>query len=158
MITARSARQPYVGCFVRPGFEVLGAQSIETAPGNFELVSGLGGAESQLPKTLQNVTNEGRRVSMEQLLVLFKNAAWSRTASRTSYSVGLGLAPLTQCPERNHFPPPSSHLPPINTPYNPNAQALSRSEQPKRHKLISCVRRGPLPKDALSIRPQGGAS
>lgn len=113
-----------MGCFVRAGFEVFGAQSIETAPGNFELVSGLGGAESQFAKTIQNVTNEGRRVSMEQLLVLFKNGAWRRTASRTSFFVGLGLAPEAM-PRNSPFPPPSSHPHPINTPYKSNAQALS---------------------------------
>ena len=65
MIAAGTARQPCVGSFVRAGFEVLGAQTVKTAAGNLELLSGLRGAEPQFAKTIQNVTNERRCMSME---------------------------------------------------------------------------------------------
>jgi len=95
MITAGTARHPYVSQVVRAGFEVFSVQSVETAAGNFELVSGLGGAESQFPKTIQNVTNEGRGLPMEQLLVLFKNVGSVRPAARASHFVGLRFAPAS---------------------------------------------------------------
>ena len=93
MIPAGTARDPDVGRFVGAGFEVFGAQGIESAAGNLELVSRFGGAEPPFPKALQNVTNEGRRMPMEQLLVLFKNLASTRAAPRASHFVGLRFAP-----------------------------------------------------------------
>ena len=42
MISAGTARHPQVGRFVRAGFEVFGAEGIETAAGNFELVGRFG--------------------------------------------------------------------------------------------------------------------
>ena len=93
MIPAGSARDPHVSRFVRAGFEVFGAKGIQTAAGNFELVSRLRGAEPQSAKTLENVTNEGRRMPMEQLLVLFKKVGSKRAASRASHFVGLRFAP-----------------------------------------------------------------
>jgi hypothetical protein len=78
MITARSARHPQVGRFVRAGLEVFAPEGIETAAGDFELVSRLGSAELQFPKAIQHVTNEGRRVPMGQLMVLFKNVGSPR--------------------------------------------------------------------------------
>ena len=95
MITAGAARHPHVGRLVRAGFEVFGAEGIETAAGNLELVARFGGAEPPFPKTIQNVTNEGRRMPMEQLLVLFKKLASARAAPRASHSVGLRYAPAS---------------------------------------------------------------
>jgi hypothetical protein len=65
MITTGTARYPRLSRFVGAGFKVFGAQGIEAAAGNFELISRLGGAEPQFAKTLQNVTNEGRSMPME---------------------------------------------------------------------------------------------
>ena len=81
--------------FVRAGFEVFGAEGIESAAGDLELVSRFGGVEPPLAKTLQNVTNEGGRMPMEQLLVLFKNVGSTRAASRASHFVGLRFAPAS---------------------------------------------------------------
>lgn len=95
MITAGTARHPHVSRFVRASLEVFGAERIESAAGNFELVSRLGGAEPQFPKTLQNVTDKGRRMPMEQLLVIFKNLDSTRAAPRASHFVGLRFAPAS---------------------------------------------------------------
>jgi hypothetical protein len=95
MIPAGTARDPDVGHFVRAGFEVFGAQGIESAAGNLELVCRFGGAEPPLAKTLQNVTNEGGRMPMEQLLVLFKKVGSTRAAPRASHFVGLRFAPAS---------------------------------------------------------------
>jgi hypothetical protein len=54
-----------MGRAVGTGGEVFGAQGIETAAGNLELVSRFGGTEPQFAKTIKNVTDEGRRVAME---------------------------------------------------------------------------------------------
>ena len=95
MISAGTARHPQVGRFVRAGFEVFGTEGIETAAGNFELVGGLGGAEPQFPKAIQNVTNEGRCMPMEQLWVLFKKLDSAHAAPRASHFVGLRYAPAS---------------------------------------------------------------
>jgi hypothetical protein len=95
MIPAGAARRPHAGRFVRARFEVFGTEGVETTTGNFELVGSFDGAEPQFPKTIQNVTNEGRRMSMKQLLVLFKKADSTRAASRASHFVGLRYAPAS---------------------------------------------------------------
>jgi hypothetical protein len=73
MIPAGSAGHPHVSGFVGAGFQVFGAERVEAATGNLELVSRLAGAEPQFPKAIQHVTNEGRSMPMKQLLVLFKS-------------------------------------------------------------------------------------
>ena len=96
MIAAGTAREPDVGRSAGAGLEVFGAEGIESAAGNLELVSRFGGTEPPLTKTLQNVTNEGRRMPMEQLLVLFKNVASTRAAPRASHFVSLRFAPADE--------------------------------------------------------------
>lgn len=93
MITTGTPGYPRVSRFVGAGFKVFGAQGIEAAAGNFELISRFGGAEPQFAKTIQNVTNEGRSVPMEQLLVLFKSIDSARATLRASHFVGLYLGP-----------------------------------------------------------------
>jgi hypothetical protein len=95
MIPAGTIRDPHVSRFVGAGFEVFGAEGIETTAGNLELVSRIEGTEPQSPKTLQNVTNEGRRMPMEQLLVLFKKVGSTLAASRASHFVDLRFAPAS---------------------------------------------------------------
>jgi hypothetical protein len=80
-----------VGRFVGAGFEVFGTEGIETAAGNFELVGRFGGAEPQFPKTIQNVTNEGRCMPMEQLWELFKKVDWAPAAPSRSSTVFAGF-------------------------------------------------------------------
>jgi hypothetical protein len=55
------------------GQPVIRAQSVETTPANFELISSLRGGQLRLSKSLQDVADEGRRMAVEQLLVLFRS-------------------------------------------------------------------------------------
>lgn len=169
MITAGTARHPYLGRFVRAGFEVFGAQGIETAAGNFELVSRLGGTEPQFPKTIQHVTNEGRRMSVEQLLVLFKSGGCRRTALRTSHFVGPCLClktmpgrSTTASKRRHHKTGEDKPSVPkgIIFPHHPAALHQSKRpitqmrkpffrHQPKLDKLTSFLGRGPKQKRSV---------
>jgi hypothetical protein len=88
-------------------------------------------------------------MSMEQLLVFFKNGGWRHTVLWASHFVGLPKA----TPRKRLFSPTHQLPSPINTAYKSNAEAVFRPDQPKLNKLIGFVRRPP--KNFIGVRPQG---
>ena len=75
VVTTGSAWDPQRSLLAGTGQAVIRAQSVESASRNFKLVRSLCGGQLLFSKTLQDVTNEGWGVSVEQLLVLFRSVA-----------------------------------------------------------------------------------
>ena len=73
MIAARSAWGPEGILFSGAGGVVSGGQSVEAAAGETQLSARLGGVQSVLAEAFQHMADEGRRVTMNQLLVFFKD-------------------------------------------------------------------------------------
>ena len=78
MIATRSARGPEGRLFLGACGVVSGGQSIEAAGREFELLGGLDGTQRVLPERFEHMADEGGRVTMDELLMLFKDAQRSR--------------------------------------------------------------------------------
>ena len=72
-IATRSSGSPEGLRFAGAGGVVSGGQSVEAAAGESQLSAGLGRVHSVLPEAFQHMADEGRRVTMNQLLVFFKD-------------------------------------------------------------------------------------
>ena len=72
MIAPGSAGRPKVGLLLGAGAQVSGGQRVQAAAREAELLGGLRGGQRAQAKTFQDVTDEGGRVAMEQLVVFFK--------------------------------------------------------------------------------------
>ena len=73
MIAARSSGSPEGVLFSGAGGVVSGGQSVEAAAGESELRERLRGVQRVLAEAFQHMADEGQRVTMNQLLVFFKN-------------------------------------------------------------------------------------
>ena len=72
-VATRSAGRPEGWLFVGAGGVVSGGQSIEAATGEAQLPAGLERVQSVLPEAFQHMADEGGRVTMNELLVFFKD-------------------------------------------------------------------------------------
>jgi hypothetical protein len=76
--------------------EVCGGESIASAAGNPELISRLNGFHSVLRKTFEHISNKGRRVTSNELLVIFRTGSIPcRTVPAASLFVGLRYTPAS---------------------------------------------------------------
>ena len=73
MIATRSSGSPEGFLFAGAGGIVSEGQSVKAAAGESQLSAGLGRVHSVLPEAFQHMADEGRRVTMNQLLVFFKD-------------------------------------------------------------------------------------
>ena len=73
MIAARSSGSPEGVLFSGAGGVVSGGQSVEAAAGESELRESLRGVQRVLAEAFQHMADEGQRVTMNQLLVFFKD-------------------------------------------------------------------------------------
>ena len=78
MIAAGSARRPEWGSFVGARPVVSGGQSVEAAGREAELLGRLDGTERVLPERVEHMADEGGGVTMDELLMLFKDTQRSR--------------------------------------------------------------------------------
>ena len=115
VIAAGVARNPVRTLFMSASAEVSGGESIESAAGNPELISRLNGFQPVLSKGFEHIPDEGRRVTVDELLVVFRTASipslavsaaslfvglrYAQASSKTGGGVGLScFANYTTCP------------------------------------------------------------
>ena len=72
VIAAGVARNPDWSSFMSASTEVSGGQSVQPAAGNPELISRLNSFQPVLRKTFEHISNKGRRVTSNELLVIFR--------------------------------------------------------------------------------------
>jgi hypothetical protein len=75
VVTTGSTWDPQTSLLAGTGQAVIGAQSVESASGNLELIRSLRRGELLFSEAFQDVTDEGRSVAVEQLLILFRSVA-----------------------------------------------------------------------------------
>ena len=81
--------------FFGAGAEVSGGQRVEAAGRDAQLVGGLVGRQRALPEPIEPIADEGRGVTMEELLMLFKDEqAARRPCPKPVFSSG--IAPLAR--------------------------------------------------------------
>ena len=78
MIAPGSAGHPGGCLWAGAGGVVRGGQRVETAGGEAELFGGLSGTQRVLSERVEHMADKGRCVTVEELLMLFKDAQWSR--------------------------------------------------------------------------------
>ena len=69
-----AAGRPERCLFAGAGGVVSGGQSVEATAGEAELLGGLGGGQRVLPEAFEHMADEGGRVTMDELLMLFKDS------------------------------------------------------------------------------------
>ena len=78
MIAPGSAGRPEARLLAGAGGVVSGGQRVETAGGEAELLGGLSSAQRVLSERVEHMADKGRGVTVEELLMLFKDAQCSR--------------------------------------------------------------------------------
>ena len=93
VIAAGVARHPVRALLLRAGTEVNGGQSVESTAGDAELIGSLRSFQPALSKGFEHIPDEGRRVTADELLVVFRTGSIpARTAPAASLFVGLRYA------------------------------------------------------------------
>jgi hypothetical protein len=77
-VATRAAGCPKGPPLLRPSVEVLGSERVDTAGGEAELFGGLSGVEGLLTECVEHLADERGGVTMEGLLVLFKDTQNNR--------------------------------------------------------------------------------
>jgi hypothetical protein len=72
VVTARVAGNPEGRCFLGAGAEVSCGEGVEAAAGDTQLISGPSGAQRALGKGFEHIANKRRRMTMDELLVVFR--------------------------------------------------------------------------------------
>jgi len=96
VIATGVSRNPSRSGFLHAGAKVSGGQGIEPAARDAELIGSLKSFQSALSKGFQHIPDEGRRVTADKLLVIFRT--WSipcRPVPAASLFVGLRYAPAS---------------------------------------------------------------
>jgi hypothetical protein len=92
-MAAGVARQPVRALFLRAGTEVSGGESVESAAGDAELIGSLRSFQPALSKSFEHIPDEGRRVTTDELLVVFRTGSIpARLTPAASLFVGLRYA------------------------------------------------------------------
>jgi hypothetical protein len=92
MVTAGGSWNPQTLFLVGASEEVSGGENIEATAGNAQLRGGFGGCQRVLPERRQDMADEGRSMTICQLLVLFKSVPFTTRLPKPSPFVGLRYA------------------------------------------------------------------
>ena len=95
VVAAGAAGEPGSSLFFGVGAEASGGQRVEAAGRDAQLVGGLVGRQRALPEPVEHIADEGRGVTMDELLRLFKDEqATRRPCPQPVFSSG--IAPLAR--------------------------------------------------------------
>ena len=97
MVAAGAAGEPERSLFFSAGAEVSGGERVEGAGRDAEFVGGLGGRQLALPERVEDITDKRGRVTMDELLMLFKGEqATRRPCPQPVFSSGIAPLALLQ--------------------------------------------------------------
>jgi hypothetical protein len=84
MIAAGGAGNPKQSGFLSAGAQISRGQGVEAAAGDVELIGGLRGLQGALRKGFEHSADKRRRMTAEQLLVIFKKRRIPRRVTQPS--------------------------------------------------------------------------